>query len=117
VTLSTISHNPLLAALCGFITEIQIGLAVELSGGSTEDWRRVAGSPHKTRMDIAEAIAQRDATRAVQLIRDYHRRVIKRIQSTPRAKGIKETDPGFTAFLFSWLRANVGVGNTLDRRS
>jgi DNA-binding FadR family transcriptional regulator len=116
VTLSAISHNPLLAALCRFITEIQIGLAVELSGGSTEDWRRVAGSLHKTRMDIVEAIAQRDSARAVQLLRDYHRKVIKRTQSSPRAKEIRETDPGLTTFLSSWLRANVGLGNALDRR-
>jgi DNA-binding FadR family transcriptional regulator len=116
VTLSAISHNPLLAALCRFITEIQIGLAVELSGGSTEDWRRVAGSLHKTRMDIAEAIAQRDSARAVQLISDYHRKVIKRTQSSPRAKEIRETDPGLTALLASWLRANVGLGSALDRR-
>jgi DNA-binding FadR family transcriptional regulator len=117
VTLSAISHNPLLAALCRFITEIQIGLAVELSGRRTEDWRRVAGSPlHKTRMDIVEAIAQRDSARAVQLLRDYHSRVIKRTQSSPRAKQIRETDPGLTAFLSSWLGANVGLGSALDRR-
>jgi DNA-binding FadR family transcriptional regulator len=116
VTLSAISHNPLLAALCRFFTEIQIGVAVELSGGSTEDWRRVAGSLHKTRTDIAEAIAQRDSARAVQLIRDYHRKVIKRTQSSPRAKEIRETDPGLTVFLSSWLRANVGLGSAPDRK-
>ena len=91
-------------------------LAVELSGGSTEDWRRVAGAMHKTRMDIAEAITQRDSDRAVQLIRDYHSRVIKRTQSSPRAKEIRETDPGLTAVLSSWLRANVGLGSALDRK-
>jgi GntR family transcriptional regulator, transcriptional repressor for pyruvate dehydrogenase complex len=113
VTLSAISHNPLLAALCRSITEIQIGLAVELSGGSTGDWGRVAGAPslRKIRMDIAEAIAQRDSGRAVQLVRDYHRDVIKRIQSSPRARELKETDPGLTSFLSSWLRANVGLGS------
>jgi hypothetical protein len=43
VTLSAISHNPLLAALCRFTTEIQIGLAVELpvvaprTGGGSRD--------------------------------------------------------------------------------
>jgi DNA-binding FadR family transcriptional regulator len=109
VTLSAISHNPLLAALGRCITEIQIGLAVELSGGSTEDWRRVAGSLHKTRVDIAEAIARRDSAEAVALVRDYHRRVIKRTQSAPRAKEIRERDPGLAAFLSSWLRANTGL--------
>ncbi|HEX3815007.1 MAG TPA: GntR family transcriptional regulator [Mycobacteriales bacterium] len=108
VTLSAISHNPLLAALGRCITEIQIGLAVELSGGSTEDWRRVAGSLHKTRVDIVEAIARRDSAQAVELVRDYHRKVIKRTQSSPRAKEMRESDPGLTGFLSSWLRANTG---------
>jgi DNA-binding FadR family transcriptional regulator len=116
VTLSAISHNPLLAALCRVITEIQIGLAVELSTGGTRGRLRVAGSLHRMRMDIVEAIAQRDATRAVQLVHDYHRRVITRIQSSPRAKEIRETDPGLTGFLSSWLGANVGLGSAPDRR-
>jgi DNA-binding FadR family transcriptional regulator len=116
VTLAAISHNPLLAALCRFITEIQIGLAVELSGGDVEDWRRVAGSLHKARLEIVEAIKQRDADRAVQLIRDYHRKVIKRAQSSPRARQLRETDPGLTTFLSSWLKANVGLSNPPGRR-
>jgi DNA-binding FadR family transcriptional regulator len=115
VTLSAISHNPLLAALCRVITEIQIGLAVELSGGSKEGWLPVAGSLHNARMDIVEAIAQRDADRAVQLIHDYHRAVITRTQSAPRAKEIRETDPGLATFLSSWLRANARVDRALDK--
>jgi DNA-binding FadR family transcriptional regulator len=109
VTLSAISHNPLLAALCRSITEIQIGLAVELSGRRIEDWRRVAGSLYKARMDIVDAIARRDSARAVQLLRDYHRKVIKRIQASPWAKELKETDPGLTTSLAAWLRANAGT--------
>jgi DNA-binding FadR family transcriptional regulator len=110
-TLSAISHNPLLAALCRFITEIQIGLAVGLSGGSTEDWQRVAGSLHKTRMDIVAAIARRDAVQAGQLLRDYHQKVIKRAQSSPRARELRDTDPELTVFLSSWLGTNVGLGS------
>jgi GntR family transcriptional regulator, transcriptional repressor for pyruvate dehydrogenase complex len=110
VTLSEISHNPLLAALCRAITEIQIGLAVKLAGGSIEDWRRVAGSLHKARTEIVDAVAQRDSARAVQLLDDYHRTVIKRIQSSPAAKELRVADPGLTTTLSTWLQANVGVG-------
>jgi DNA-binding FadR family transcriptional regulator len=117
VTLSAISHNPLLAALCRFITQIQIGLAVEFSRGTTEEWGRVPRSLNKARMDIVNAIAQRDAPTAVQLIREYHRKVIQRIQSSPGAKKLRETDPGLTTYLASWLGTNVGLGNSLDRRS
>jgi DNA-binding FadR family transcriptional regulator len=117
VTLSAISHNPLVAALCRVITEIQIGLAVELSGGSTKGWLRIGGSMHPMRLDIVEAIAQRDAARAAQLVHDYHRTVITRTQSAPRAKEIRETDPGLATFLSSWLRSNGRLGATPDRRS
>jgi DNA-binding FadR family transcriptional regulator len=117
VTMAAISHNPLLAALCRFITQIQIGLGVELSKDSPEEWGRVPRSLAKARMDIVDAIDARDAAVAVQLIRDYHRKVVQRLQASPVAKKIKETDPGLTALLSSWLGANVGPGEGLDRRN
>jgi DNA-binding FadR family transcriptional regulator len=117
VTLSSISHNPLLAALCKAITEIQIGLAVELSGGNTGDWGRVAGSLSGMRMQIVDAIAERDAPKAVELIGEYHRRVIERTRNLPRAKELRESDPGLTSLLSSWLGTNVGLGNSPDRKS
>ena len=109
--ISEASHNPLLAALCRAITEIQMGLAVELSGASAGDWGQIAGSQslYAIRVDIAEAIAGRDAARAVALIRDYHREVIARIQSLPRARELRESDPGLKALLAAWLAANVSV--------
>ncbi|MDX6236462.1 MAG: GntR family transcriptional regulator, transcriptional repressor for pyruvate dehydrogenase complex [Kribbellaceae bacterium] len=110
VTLSAISHNPLLAALSRVITEFQIGLAVELSGGSTQGWLRVAGSLHPMRLDLVEAVEQRDAARAVQLVHDYHSKVIARTKSSPRAKEMRETDPGLADFLSTWLRSNVRLG-------
>jgi DNA-binding FadR family transcriptional regulator len=116
VTLSAISNNPLLAALCRVITEFQIGLAVELSGGSKQGWLRVAGSLQQMRMDIVEAIAQRDSARAVQLVHDYHQTVITRTQASPRAKELRESDPGLASFLSSWLRANVGLGRAPGTR-
>jgi DNA-binding FadR family transcriptional regulator len=79
--LSAISHNPLLAALCRSITEVQIGLALKLFGASIEDWRRVVGSLQSARMEIVDAIAQRDCARAVQLVHDYHRKAIRSAQS------------------------------------
>lgn len=113
LTLSAISHNPLLASLCRCVTEIQIGIAVKLSEGRVEDWRRVAGSLHTARMDIVQAIAERDATRAVDLVRGYHRAVIKRIRSSTRAKELGEADPGLTKFLSRWLGANVNLYSAL----
>src|SRR5439155_20827178 len=48
---------------------VQIGLAVELSKESGEEWGRVPRSLHKARMDIVDAVARRDAPAAVQLDR------------------------------------------------
>jgi len=111
VTLSAISHNPLLAALCRFITQVQIGLAVELSKETSEEWGRVPRSLSKARMDIVDAIARRDGPSAAQLIREYHTKVVKRVQSSPGAKKLTETDPSLAGVLSSWLRTNVGSGD------
>jgi hypothetical protein len=62
-------------------------------------------------MDLVEAIAQRDAVRAVQLVRDHHSRVITRTRSAPLAKEIRETGPGLAAFRSSCLRLNVRLGH------
>lgn len=112
-TLAGISHNPLLSALCRSILEIQMGLAVELSGGNEGDWGQIAGSPTLgvIRAEVAEAIAQRDSVRAVELIRGYHQEVIKLIQSLPRAEELRKADPGLKSFLATWLRANVSVSS------
>jgi DNA-binding FadR family transcriptional regulator len=115
-TLSAISHNPLLAALCRCVTQIQLGLAAELSGNSEEDWRLVAGSLHEARMEIVDAIARRNAPAAVELVRDYHRKVIKRTESSPRVKELRESDPGLSTFLSTWLGANVGLGGGFQGR-
>ena len=117
VTPSRISHNPLLASLCRCITEIQIGVAVALSEGRIEDWRRVAGSLLSARMDVVDAIANRNSTRAVQLVRDYHRTVVKRLRSSPRAKELGEVDPGLTRFLSVWLGAHVGLNSAIKRKA
>jgi DNA-binding FadR family transcriptional regulator len=117
VTLAAISHNPLLAALCRFITQIQIGLALELSKGSAEQWGKVPRSLGRARMDIVDAIAERDSHRAVELVRDYHRKAVNRIESSPAARKRRETDPGLSTFLSSWLGMNVGMGNSPDRPS
>jgi hypothetical protein len=53
---------------------------VKLSGGNVEDWRRLAGSLHRARMDMVDAIARRDSAQAIQLVRDYRRKVVKRIR-------------------------------------
>jgi hypothetical protein len=96
-TLSAISHNPLLAAVSKAINEIQIGMALELSGGARGGFGRVAGPMYQARIDIVDAIARRDAADAAECVREYHRRVIERTGDLPRAKRLAKTDPGLSA--------------------
>lgn len=67
-------------------------------------------------MDIVDAIAERDSTRAVRLINEYHLAITKRMQSSPRAKELRETDPGLTATLSTWLRTDEGFVSRPDRK-
>jgi hypothetical protein len=60
-----------------------------------------------------DAIARRDSARAIQLLDDYHRTVIKRIQSSHTAKELRVADPGLARTLSTWLEANVGVASGL----
>ncbi|MFI9381884.1 FadR/GntR family transcriptional regulator [Kutzneria sp. NPDC052558] len=109
-TLAEISGNPLLFALCRFISQVQIGLALELSKSSDQEWGRVPRSLAKARLEIVDAIAGRDAATAAALVRDYHRKAMKRIQSSPGAQQRRDSDPNLTTALAAWLAGNVGVG-------
>jgi DNA-binding FadR family transcriptional regulator len=114
VLLGACSHNPLVAALCKALTEIQIGVAFELSGGDAGSWGSVAGAMYRDRVAIVDAIARRDPA-AADLVRDYHRRVIKRTRTLPGAKERRESDPGLTSFLSAWLGTNIRPDITPDR--
>lgn len=109
-TLAEISGNPLLVALCRFMTRMQVGLAVELSTGSGHEWGLIPRSLAGARMEIVDAIAGRDATAALELVRDYHSKLVKRIQSSPGAKQRRASDPDLAGVLSSWLSGNVTVG-------
>ncbi|MFF3573942.1 FadR/GntR family transcriptional regulator [Nocardia jiangxiensis] len=106
VALSVASHNALLSALCKALSEIQIGLAVELSGGESGSWGSVAGAMYKARIAIVDALARRDPA-TPDLVREYHQNVVKRTRNLPRAKQISKTDPGLTQLLATWLGTNI----------
>jgi len=104
-----------LANLCRLITEPN-WTRREALGGKHRGPRRVAGSLHSARMEIVDAIAQRDSAGAVPLVRDNRRKVIKGTESSPRAEELRETDRGFAKLLSAWLGANVAVGGGFDQK-
>jgi len=105
-TLAEISHNPLLITLCGFITEVQIGLAAEQSGANVSGWREVAGSLFEGRMAIVAALESRDAARTGEAVRQYHVAAIERVQRMRRGRG-KGSE---VERLSTWLDDHVTLG-------
>jgi GntR family transcriptional repressor for pyruvate dehydrogenase complex len=105
-TLAELSHNPLLITLCGFITDVQLGMAAEQSGPNMSSWREVAGSLFDGRMAIVEALESRDVPRTVEAVRMYHEVVLERVQRARhgRAKGSD------VQLLSSWLDDHVTLG-------
>jgi GntR family transcriptional repressor for pyruvate dehydrogenase complex len=101
--LSAMSRNPLLAALCKALVELQVGLALDLSGGKLASWKKVAGALHDERLRIVEALEGRDADRAVALVRAYHTRALELISASPKARRIRHTDPQLAQLVASLM--------------
>ena len=101
--LAAASHNPLLAALCKFLSLIQIQLARELFGVTAEEWRMTTASLARERRDLVHAIAQRDAAKAGALSRVYHQNAINVIMALPHADAARLTDPKLVQLLSSLI--------------
>ncbi|MFD4876356.1 FadR/GntR family transcriptional regulator [Streptomyces sp. NPDC058420] len=114
-TLSAISHNPLLAALCRFITEMQIELAVKLADSDNRDFVRVVGSLHDDRMRIVAAVTSRDPLHAAAVVRDYHRLTVEQITEARKAAGDSPVSgTAVTEALTAWLRTHVTLGGQVS---
>jgi DNA-binding FadR family transcriptional regulator len=109
-TLSAMSHHPLLAALCRAIVDIQIGLAVEHAGEHSRSWKTVWGTLGTLRMEIVEALEDRDAVRATQQVQELHQRVVEQLQRSPRAKA-NASESGASELLSAWLRTHVRLAS------
>jgi DNA-binding FadR family transcriptional regulator len=115
-TLSAISHHPLLAALCRAIVDIQLGLAVAYSSERSGSWKTVAGSLRKMRMDIVEALEERDAARAVELVRAFHERTLDLIGSASGGRRGKASDPEITQLVSTLSGEPVGAAGRAASR-
>jgi GntR family transcriptional regulator, transcriptional repressor for pyruvate dehydrogenase complex len=105
--LSELSHNPLLIALCRYLADIQVELALETSGGELEGWRRVVGALHPDRVALVEALEARDADRAAAVVDAHTERAVEVILSTHRSRdahGAAGADPDFARLLSALLQ-------------
>ncbi len=100
---ATASHNPLLAALCHFLSQIQIELGVELAGGSFAVWRKVLAKLRPARRRLVEAIISRDREEASALAQEFHRSAVDAVTSLPKAKEVRLDDPMLHKLLSSMM--------------
>jgi DNA-binding FadR family transcriptional regulator len=105
--LSEISHNALLVPLCRLLADIQVELAFELSGGRVSEWRRVAGGLHADRLAIVEALENRSSEQAAAAVDAHSAHAARLILSTPQAKKIQLSDPGYTRLLVDMLNTRL----------
>lgn len=79
------SHNPLLAVLCRFLVGLQMSLAIKISGGSAESWRKTSGRLAVYRRQVFAAIKARDAKAAHARAEEYHANSVRIIGALPNA--------------------------------
>lgn len=101
--LTTAAHNPLLSALCLFLVNLQIELANQLAGDSTDAWRKILARLRPVRASLVEAIISRDEAAVSIVSKDFHRKSVAIITSLPKAKAVRIHDPELRQTLFATL--------------
>lgn len=81
--LSAASHNPVLAALCRFLAELQLELALDLSRRSLATLRRMIGSLSGKRIAVLQALRARDRVAVAAAVHDYQSRAHALIAALP----------------------------------
>jgi DNA-binding FadR family transcriptional regulator len=115
--LAEISHNKLLAPLCRLLADIQVGVAIELTQGRKSEWERIAGGLHADRFAIVAAVESRSAQRAAEAVDVHTAHAIELILSTPQAKKIEISDPGYAQLLAALLTTGHRPADVVaDRR-
>jgi GntR family transcriptional regulator, transcriptional repressor for pyruvate dehydrogenase complex len=97
------AHNPLLAALCGFLAELQTELGQELCD-TVEQWRKIFAKLKPTRTELVAAVIARDRQKAVALAQHFHTKAVALITALPKAKEIRLNDPKLRDLLSSMMR-------------
>ncbi|MEU6194848.1 FCD domain-containing protein [Streptomyces sp. NPDC047061] len=98
-TLATISHNPLLAVLCRFLIDIQVGLALEMGTERPSAWMKATAPLQDDRMAAVAALEARDVTRAVLCTQACHDHMVDLIGKAARSRSVQPADTGFARLL------------------
>ena len=97
------AHNPLLAALCGFLADLQVELGMELTGNSFKEWKRILSSLKKVRYGLVDAVIAGNRTLSIKRMREFNAQAVLLITSLPKAKEVRLTDPKLRALLSSMM--------------
>lgn len=95
------AHNPLLEMICGFLSNVQVAFAIEITGGSLASWRDILQALHEVRSRLVEAIERRDSKAAAKSAKEFNAEVVRLITSLPRAQEVRIADPQLRALLSS----------------
>ena len=98
VALSDASHQPLLAGLCRFLTNLLVTLETSAyAGRSVSFWRKWTEDTAPTRLAIANALACRDHPALQAEVTNLHNLVLGRLSPTLRAARL--SDPALAPFV------------------
>ncbi|MGW4796243.1 FadR/GntR family transcriptional regulator [Nonomuraea sp. NPDC004297] len=106
-TLWACAHSPLLTTFATFLMDVQLGIALELSGGRTDRWQQAARELARKRVALVDALAARDPERAADLVAEYHAHLVSIIDSLPNTTESKVDDPELATLLSSFVAARV----------
>jgi GntR family transcriptional repressor for pyruvate dehydrogenase complex len=96
------AHNPLLAALIGFLAELQTELGYELCDSFTQ-WRSIFAKLKPIRTQLVEAVIARDRAKAAASAQQFHTKAIALITALPKAKAFRLNDPKLRQLLSTML--------------
>lgn len=104
------SHNKLLEALCNYLVDVQVEIALALAGSSVRPWRQLVSSLQPDRMAIVEALEERDRAKALAATRAFHEHTLALIGSMPRAKKLRSSDPELAGLVTSLMSGSAVLG-------
>ncbi|MFL4909933.1 FadR/GntR family transcriptional regulator [Streptomyces sp. MMS24-I2-30] len=99
--------NPVLAAICVSLGEVQVELARELSQRELLPLRKVAGALQQDRIAVVAALEARDPERAVRVTRAYPVHALDLLTSVPEAREVRCSDPSCTGLISSLMRTEL----------
>lgn len=102
------AHNPLLAALYRFLTDVQIELGLEMFGDTIDAWRKVFTKLKPVRGRLIAAIIRRDREATAMEARDFNRMASGLITSLPKAQSQTHTNDPMLRQLLSIMMARAG---------